>query len=88
MKVVFTKTFQKDYNRLLDKKLSQTIAAVIAEVHAAHSIQEIAGIKKLEGSKTAYRVRVGNYRIGLFVEKDTAIFAIFEHRSKIYKKFP
>ena len=42
----------------------------------------------LTGFKNCYRIRLGNYRIGLLVEDKTVIFAAFDHRSGIYKYFP
>ncbi len=88
MKVVFTKAFKKEYEQLSDKKLSKAIALIVEEVLVAKSIGEISNIRKMEGGKNAYRVRAGRYRVGLFIEKDTAIFAVFEHRSSIYRNFP
>jgi mRNA interferase RelE/StbE len=46
------------------------------------------GIKKLSGFPDAYRIRSGNYRIGMFLEGDKVIFARVAHRKDIYKIFP
>ena len=45
-------------------------------------------IKKMEGFNTFYRTRVGDYRIGLEMKKDTLWFIIIANRKEIYKKFP
>jgi len=45
-------------------------------------------IKKMEGFNTFYRTRVGDYRIGLEMKKDTLWFIIIASRKEIYKKFP
>lgn len=43
---------------------------------------------KLEGYKIAYRIKLGDYRIGVFIEDETIEFVRFVHRKDIYKKFP
>lgn len=52
------------------------------------SLDEIPNIKKLKGHKSAYRIRIGDYRLGFFFENTTIIFARFVHRKDIYKIFP
>ena len=42
----------------------------------------------MEGFKNAYRIKIGDYRIGVFIEEDTIEFVRFVHRKDIYKKFP
>ncbi|GIK72728.1 MAG: hypothetical protein BroJett021_17160 [Chloroflexota bacterium] len=35
-----------------------------------------------------YRIRVGDYRLGLALEGDTVILVRFLHRKEIYRYFP
>jgi mRNA-degrading endonuclease RelE of RelBE toxin-antitoxin system len=42
----------------------------------------------LTGFKTAYRLRLGNYRIGFFFENETAELVRVLNRKDIYKYFP
>lgn len=35
-----------------------------------------------------YRIRIGDYRIGIFVEGKTVEFARVVHRKDIYQQFP
>ncbi len=39
-------------------------------------------------SKFAYRIKIGDYRIGIFVESKVVEMARFVHRKDIYKVFP
>jgi len=68
--------------------LKSSIEDVIAEVEQANTINFIGNLKKLKGYKEYYRIRVGNYRIGLQIQNDVVTFAAFLHRKDIYKKFP
>jgi mRNA-degrading endonuclease RelE of RelBE toxin-antitoxin system len=45
-------------------------------------------IKKLKGEINAYRWRIGDYRVGFFIENDTIIFARVLHRREFYRYFP
>ena len=88
MKVSFTKDFQKSLTKINNKKLALQVLSIIAEVENAKSIIDINSIKKLKGHRTAFRIRTGHFRIGLFIENDEVLFAIIDHRKDIYKKFP
>ena len=88
MKVSFTKAFNEQLVEIADKKLAQAIVAAIENVEKAKSPREIHAVKKLKGHKTAYRIRCGNYRVGIFIEKSEVIFAAIAPRKDIYKKFP
>ena len=88
MKVSFTKDFQKSLTKINNKKLAMQVLSIIAEVENAKSIIDINSIKKLKGHRTAFRIRTGLYRIGLFIENDEVLFTIIDHRKDIYKKFP
>ena len=50
--------------------------------------QTIVNLKKLKGDDNAYRLRVGDYRIGFYFDGDTVTFARVLHRKDIYRYFP
>ena len=52
------------------------------------SLEEVANLKKLRGHTNAYRIRLGEYRIGLTVEGETVVFKRVLHRKDIYRYFP
>jgi len=88
MKVLIDKTFEKDTDKITDKKLLNSIADCIEEVLTIDKLSEITNCKKLKGSKNSYRIRIGEYRIGFIFENQTIEFIRFLHRSKIYNNFP
>jgi mRNA interferase RelE/StbE len=57
-------------------------------MESVDSLEKIPNTKKLKGHKTAYRTRVGDYRLGFFFENSTMLLARFVHRKDIYKIFP
>jgi mRNA interferase RelE/StbE len=88
MKVLIDKSFDKDVSKIDDKKIRLSIVALIEEVQKAKNLSDITNIKKLKGHKSAYRIRMGEYRIGVFHKSGTVEFIRFLHRSNVYNKFP
>ncbi|MFN4145440.1 MAG: type II toxin-antitoxin system RelE family toxin [Runella sp.] len=88
MKVEFKASFLKDLQSVKDHSLKESIRKAIISVEKADNIQQIPKIKKLTGYSSYYRIRIGDYRIGLNFESDTIYFVTLDHRKDIYKHFP
>lgn len=88
MKVEFLSKFNKDLDRLNTSQFKTTILKAILFVEAANHLSEIPNLKKLSGYKSAYRIKIGDYRIGIFFENNTVEFVRVVHRKDIYKVFP
>ena len=88
MKTEFNRYFLKDLDKLPTKELKAEVAAIILAVEAAESLAEINNVKKLKGYKTAYRIRIGDFRVGLLLTQDTVEFVRVVNRKDIYKLFP
>jgi mRNA interferase RelE/StbE len=87
MEVIVTKTFKKQYLRC-PTHVKEAVQAVISELEKAKSLQEIHNIKKLNGFKNFYRIRAGQYRIGVKEQKPSVFLLCVMERSQIYKVFP
>lgn len=89
MKLEFKKSFTKDLRQKgQDRSLFQRIQEIILSVEQADTIQEIHNLKKLKSKDNRFRIRLGDYRLGLTIENDTVFFVRFLHRKEIYKYFP
>lgn len=88
MEVDFTKNFLKIIENLKNEELLQKIQDTIDNVIIANSIAEISNIKKLSGYKVYYRIKIGDYRVGIEKIENQMKFLTFQHRKDIYKKFP
>lgn len=88
MKFEISKAFQKQYNAVRDKKLSMAILLAIDNVSQAKQSTDIINLKKLKGYKNAYRIRIGEYRIGIFINNNIVVLSAFDHRKDIYRHFP
>lgn len=91
MKTAFRRSFERDLKKLpKDRQMLERVQVVIEEVEAVAELGEISNMKKLSGgSGDYYRIRIGDYRIGLEVESNkVAVFVRCLHRREIYRYFP
>ncbi len=88
MEVDFTRNFLKILENIKNEDLLQKIQESIENVIKAKSIVEISNLKKLSGHKVYYRIKIGDYRIGIEKIENQMRFLTFLHRKDIYKKFP
>lgn len=89
MKIEFDKSFSKSLNKIQDSLVKNRIEQIIIEFDEAETIIEIKNIKKLVGFQNYYRIRIGNYRLGIeSIDQNTARFIVIAHRKDIYRIFP
>ena len=89
MKVTYTKKFLKDLKDLNSTDVYEKICIlVLEEIPNTEDLSTIANLSKLKGDDTAYRIRVGDYRIGFFMEDNEIVMSRVLHRSEIYRYFP
>ena len=88
MKVITTKQFIKDVEKELNKSLQIELGDIIEELYRINRLEEIKNLKKLKGFKTAYRIRLRDFRIGFIYENDEIILSRVMNRKEVYRYFP
>lgn len=88
MRVEFRESFARDLKGVKDKGLLKRIKESIEAVEKADSPVEMSNLKKLKGGGNYFRLRIGDYRLGIALENDTVVFVRFLNRKEIYKYFP
>ncbi len=88
MEIEFRKSFEKDLSKLRDEALLARIKAVILEIEDAETLEDVSNVKKLKAEGDYYRLRVGDYRIGILVDEDVVVFVRVLHRKEVYRYFP
>lgn len=88
MKTAFKETFQRDLLSVKDKRLLRRVKAVIETIEGAPSLADLPNLKALKGAKNYFRLRIGDYRVGLVMDDETVIFVRLLHRKDIYRFFP
>lgn len=87
MNVEIRKSFEKDAEKL-PAPTQVLLEKAIQNITSAKKLPDLSSCKKLTGFKTAYRLRLGNYRIGFFFENETVELVRILNRKDIYKYFP
>jgi mRNA interferase RelE/StbE len=88
MLTTFKQSFAKDFADLPSDIRDKVEDFVNSALPKCNSVLELNNIKKLKGTKSFYRHRIGNYRIGFEIHDDKVTVHRVLHRSKIYKYFP
>jgi mRNA interferase RelE/StbE len=88
VEIEFRKSFEKDLSKLRDEALLARIKAVILEIEDAETLEDVSNVKKLKAEGDYYRLRVGDYRIGILVDEDVVVFVRVLHRKEVYRYFP
>jgi len=66
MEVEYLSIFSKDLDKIKSQKLKESIRLIIAKIEDSESLAEIPNVKRLASHKTAYRIRIGDFRLGFF----------------------
>lgn len=89
MKTDYRKLFLKDLKKLKKQPVYQQIyELVFTTLPSAATLQEVPNIKAMVGVSNRYRIRIGNYRIGIEVHGETVTLMRALHRSEFYRYFP
>jgi mRNA interferase RelE/StbE len=86
----FSNSFGRDLKKIVNKTVKAEIKQIILSVESANSIIDIPKLKKLKSGKDGifYRIRTGEYRIGITVINDLVTFHAVMQRKDFYKYFP
>jgi len=88
MNVRFERSFARDLKAVQDRSLQQRVKATIEQIEHCTHLHELNQVKSIEGERGYYRIRIGDYRLGLFLDGETVVLVRFLHRKEIYRYFP
>ena len=87
MNIEIRKSFTKDADKL-PAPFQRQLTIIIGSIEKVNQPSQLENCKKLTGFKTAYRIRMGQYRIGFYYENKTVELVRILHRKEIYRYFP
>lgn len=89
MKVEYRQLFLKDLKKLkklpIYQKVFDLTFSILTEIN---SLQDVNQIKAMKGYPNRYRIRIGDYRVGIEVNEDQIEIMRVLHRSEFYRFFP
>jgi len=88
MEILYEESFLKDLSNLKDKKVKTKLRSIIEDIKKAENQKCIRNLVRLQDHKTYYRIRIGNYRLGIEIIDNKIILVRMLHRKDIYKYFP
>ncbi|MBU1599825.1 type II toxin-antitoxin system RelE/ParE family toxin [bacterium] len=89
MEVLYRKLFLKDLKKLKNQPIyKQIVDLVFTTLPKAATLRDIAGIKAMKKYPNRYRIRIGNYRIGIEVGDNIIEVMRILHRREFYRYFP
>ncbi len=88
MQTTFKKEFLKQLAKLPKDVRERIENFVFDTLPSLNSIGESGKIEKMQGYTSCYKVRFGDYRVGLICRDDVVSVKIVMHRREIYRFFP
>lgn len=88
MKVEFRSSFLKDIKKLKSKSTSDLIKSVIDNCENASTISDIKHCEPLQSRGKFFKLKYGQYRFGVFIDKGNIEFLKFGTRQNFYNDFP
>ena len=88
MRLEIKSSFNRDLRRIHDRDVRRRLTRKMDEIEAASNLTQVTDIVKMQGYDHLYRIRVGNYRLGIAIESDVVILQKLDHRRDFYRGFP
>jgi mRNA interferase RelE/StbE len=86
--VQFKASFTKDLRKIKGRSLLAKIKMVIEALESATQIKDFPNLEKIKTSGGYYRIKIGDFRIGLAIHGDTVFLVRCLNRKDIYRYFP
>ncbi len=88
MNIGVNKVFLKELSKIPVKERQKVEKLLFEEIENYKSLSQIPNFGKLKGYSNYYKIRFGDYRVGLKFEKNVLYFERIHHRKDIYKFYP
>ncbi|MFH1961725.1 MAG: type II toxin-antitoxin system RelE/ParE family toxin [bacterium] len=89
MKVLYRKLFLKDLKKLKGQPIyEQVVNLAFINLPEIKTLKDVSDVKIMQGHPNRYRIRIGNYRVGVEVHGNTVEMMRVLHRREFYRYFP
>jgi len=89
VEVQYRQSFLRDLKKLKGQPVYDRIyELVFTTLPEADTLSDITNVKAIRGSSNRYRIRLGNYRVGIEIQGDNVEVMRVLHRRDFYRYFP
>lgn len=90
MKTVFLTSFLRDVKKLRDAKVRASRCGRDRRGRRSSypKLEQVSSLKRLSGQRDYFRIRIGDWRIGLLIHSDTITFVRCLNRREMDRFFP
>ena len=88
MEIIYLNSFYRDLKKLNSDLIKDDVRDLLQLIKTSSTLLEMPNVKKMEGTKNYYRIKLHEYRIGIKWQDNKVTIYRFLHRKDIYKYFP
>ena len=89
MKIEYRQLFLKDLKKLKKQPVYQRVLNLAFEILPnAKDLAGLSNVKAMKGYPNRYRIRIGDYRVGIEVSGEQVEMMRVLHRREFYRYFP
>ena len=89
MKVEYRQLFLKDLKKLKKQPVYERVFDLAFKIlPTITDLTELSNVKAMKGYPNRYRIRIGNYRVGIEVSGEQLEMMRVLHRREFYRYFP
>ena len=89
MDLFYGKRFSKDLDDIQNNpNVKKRLLEAIRKFKEAGSISDFQGVRKIQGYSDYFRIKIGDYRLGIKLVQNGVELIRFLHRKEIYRRFP
>jgi mRNA interferase RelE/StbE len=89
VEVLYRKLFLKDLKKLKKQPVyEQIVDLAFTILPKSKQLRDIPGVKAMRRHPKRFRIRIGNYRIGIEAKSETVEVMRVLHRGEFYRYFP
>ena len=80
-------SYLRSIKKIKDKELLIDLNFAVENIETSINLTDVKNIKKMSDYNNFFRIKIGDYRLGIVNENNIIYLVQFEHRKDIYKKF-
>ena len=89
MDILYGKRFSKDLDLIRNEpKIRKRLLELIKKIKETNTLTDLKDVKKIEGYSDYFRIKLGDYRLGIKLGQNRIELIRFLHRKEIYRRFP